>query len=133
MANEEPVMFIHGVSSQFKPFGEVNNLDFDQYNQERTAYTVAIPQDTGLTLVISAQYEKGEYIHPLHQLEKEQLVDKETFTILETGYHDELLKQDDVYIQSFAARLRTEINKEEAPAADKNKKLPKTTPFEIER
>ena len=132
LANEEPAMFIHGVSSQFKPFGEVNNLDFDQYSQERTAYTVAIPQDTGLTLVISSQYEKGEYIHPLHQLEKEQLVDKETFAILETGYHDELLKQDDAYIQSFAARLRTEIHKEETPAADKSKKLPKTT-FEIER
>lgn len=132
LANDEPAMFIHGVSSQFKPFGEVNNLDFDQYDQERTAYTVAIPQDTGLTLVISSQYEKSEYIHPLHQLEKEQLVDKETFATLETGYHDELLKQDDAYIQSFAARLRTAIHKEETPAADKSKKLPKTT-FEIER
>ena len=133
LANKEPEMFIHGVSSQFKPFGEVNNLDFDQHSQEQTAYTVAIPQDKGFTLVISSQYENGEYIHPLHQLEKEQLVDKETYTTLETNYHDELLKQDDAYIQSFAARLRTEIHKEEAPAAEKNKKLSKTTTFEIER
>ena len=133
LANEEPAMFIHGISSTFKPFGEVNNLDFDKYDQVRTAYTVAIPQDTGLTLVISSQYEKGMYIHPLHQLEKEQLVDKEAVVTLETSYHDELLKQDDAYIQSFAARLRTEIGREEAPAADKNKKLLKTTTFEIER
>ena len=131
--NKEPEMFIHGISSTFKPFGEVNNLDFDKYGQVRTAYTVAIPQDTGLTLVISSDYEKGAYIHPLHQLEKEQLVDKETVATLETGYYDELLKQDDAYIQSFASRLRTEIHKEETPAADKNKKLPKTTTFEIER
>ncbi|WP_223643401.1 ArdC-like ssDNA-binding domain-containing protein [Planococcus sp. 4-30] len=130
LANEEPAMFIHGVSSQFKPFGEVNNLDFDQYNQERTAYTVAIPRDTGLTLVISSQYEKGDYIHPLHQLEKEQLVDKETFTTLETGYHDELLKQDDDYIQSFAARLRTEVYKEDTPTVGKDKQLFKKNTIE---
>ena len=126
-------MFIHGISTDFKPFGEVNNLDFDQYKEERTAYTVAIPQDTGLTLVISSQYEKGAYIHPLHQLDKEQLVDKETYATLENGYHDALLKQDDDYIQSFAARLRTEIYKEEAPVAEKKKQNLKTNTVEIER
>lgn len=133
LANEEPAMFIHGVSSQFQPFGEVNNLDFDQYKQERTAYTVAIPRDTGLTLVISSQYEKGEYIHPLHQLDKEQLVDKETYATLENWYHDALLKQDEDYIQSFAARLKTEIYQEKAPEAEKKKQNPKTNTVEIER
>ena len=133
LTNEEPAMFIHGVSNEFQSFGEVNNLDFDQYKQERTAYTVAIPQDTGLTLVISSQYERGEYIYPLHQLDKEQLVDKETYTTLENRYHDVLLKQDEDYIQSFAARLRTEVYKEEATATDKDKKISKSNTLEIER
>jgi len=133
LTNEEPAMFIHGISTDFKPFGEMNNLDFDQYKEERTAYTVTIPQDTGLTLVISSQYEKGAYIHPLHQLDKEQLVDKGTYATLENGYHDALLKQDDDYIKSFAARLRTEIYKEDVPAVDKKKQNLKTKIVEIER
>ncbi|MDJ0332674.1 ArdC-like ssDNA-binding domain-containing protein [Planococcus sp. S3-L1] len=129
----EPVMYIYGISTELRPFGEMNNLDFDQYKQEQIAYFVAIPSEGKETLLISSQYEKGEYIHPLHQLEKEQLVDKESVATLETNYHDELLKQDDAYIQSFAARLKTEIHKEEATATDKNKKLSKINTIEIER
>ncbi|WP_298830051.1 ArdC-like ssDNA-binding domain-containing protein [uncultured Planococcus sp.] len=133
LTNEEPEMFIHGISKEFRPFGEMNNLDFDQHNQERTAYTVAIPQDTGLTLTVSSQYEKGDYTHPLHQLEKEQLMDKETYATLENIYHDELLKQDDDYIKSFAARLRKEVSKEDVLPVDQNKQYPKTKTVEIER
>lgn len=120
LSAQEPMMYIYGISTELQPFGELNNLDFDKYKQEKIAYLVAIPRQGKETLLVSGQYEKGKYIHPLHQLDKEQLVDKETYTTLENGYHDVLLKQDDDYIQSFAARLRTEIYKEDAPASEKS-------------
>lgn len=129
----EPMMYIHGISNEFKEFGETNNLDFDKFNQKQTAYTVAFPgNDQGMKMV-SGQYEKGEYIHPLHQLDKEQVVDSSTVTKLETHYHNELLKQDDDFIQGFAFRMRTEIQKEDALAVQQKTERPKTINLELER
>ncbi|ANU28566.1 ArdC-like ssDNA-binding domain-containing protein [Planococcus versutus] len=128
----EPVMYIYGISTELRPFGEMNNLDFDQYKQEQIAYFVAIPSEGKETLLISSQYEKGEYIHPLHQLEKEQLVNKETYQVLENGYHDELLKQDEVYIKNFANRLRADSHKEDSLEFGENKQPPKANNIEIE-
>lgn len=126
----EPMMYVEGISKDFQPFGEANNLDYDQYDLKRIAYTVALPR---VDRVISGSYEKGEYIHPLHQMDKEQLVGKETYAMLESGYHDELQKQDDAYLQQFASRMRAEFSKAAALAPEKKMEQPKIRNFEMER
>lgn len=130
----EPVMYVQGISKDFQPFGEANNLDFDQYDLKRIAYTVALPGvDKEAAELISGSYEKGEYIHPLHQMDKEQLVGKETYSTLESGYHNELQKQDDAYLQQFASRMRAEFSKAAAPVPEKKMEQPKIQNFEMER
>ena len=81
---------------------------------------------------MSGQYEKGEYIHPLHQLDKEHLVSEETVNALETHYHEELQKQDDAYLSGFASRMRAAIYQEEA-AIEKKPVRPRTANLELER
>lgn len=130
----EPMMYIQGISKDFQPFGEANNLDFDRYDLKQIAYTVALPRmDKEAAELISGSYEKGEYIHPLHQMDKEHLVGKETYSLLESRYHDELQKQDDVYLQQFASKLRKEFSKTETLSSEKNIERQKNQNFEIER
>jgi hypothetical protein len=129
----EPLMYVQGISKDFQPFGEANNIDFDQLDLKRIAYTVALPRaEKEAAELISGSYEKGEYIHPLHQLDKAGLVDKETVNTLETHYHNELQKQDDEYIKGFASRMRAEIYREDA-AIEKKMAPHKTTNLELER
>lgn len=130
----EPMMYVLGISKGFQAFGEANNIDFDQYEVRRIAYTLALPGVEKETAeLISGAYERSEYIHPLHQLDKEQLVEKETYKLLESGYHDELQKQDDAYLEQFASRMRTEFSKKPALSYEKKVERPNMQNFELER
>lgn len=130
----EPMMYIENISKKFQPFGEANNIDFDQYDLKQIAYTVTLPRaDKEADELISGAYEKGEYIHPLHQMDKNQMVGKETYKALESGYHNELQKQDDAYLQQFASRMREEFSKAETLSPEKKMERQKIRNFEIER
>lgn len=104
----EPMMYIHGMSTDFEKFGELNNREFE--NLHKVEYTIVLPDEEKGLVTISNFYENNKYIHPLHQLEKENIVDKETYNKLENNWHDVLLKNDEEYIQSVAPKIRSMLN-----------------------
>ncbi|MCZ2260760.1 ImmA/IrrE family metallo-endopeptidase [Sporosarcina sp. G11-34] len=138
---KEPMMFIHGVSTEFESFGQMNNLDLDDYKYAQTEYTVAIPDDEKAMMAISGFYDSERYAHPLHHLDKGNLVDKETYNLLENNYHDVLLKIEDKQIQAFASSIRGKIEKGELDLSpqvndapnNKSQVVSKVQSFEIER
>ncbi|MGM9988794.1 MAG: ImmA/IrrE family metallo-endopeptidase [Bacillaceae bacterium] len=101
---DEPMMYIHGVSREFEPFGEINNRDLDPHKYADVIYTVVIPEDDKLN-TFSNKYESNNFVHPLHHIEKNELVDKETYSKLEKSWHNVLEKEDNEYINSIAPSI----------------------------
>ncbi len=97
---EEPVMFIHGVSNDFKSFGEMNEYDLTPYKYVDISYTVAIPE-AGELKSFSGKYDKGEYVNPLHHIKNNDLTDKETLSKLEDHWHDFLIKEESKNINQW--------------------------------
>ncbi|MCP3763744.1 ArdC-like ssDNA-binding domain-containing protein [Domibacillus sp. A3M-37] len=110
----EPSMMIHGAMPDFKEFGFVNNADFNKLKFNEVVYTVAIPEGDTLN-VFSNSYEKGEYLHPLDQMEKTG-IDKDIYDKLQTAWDNELFRDEEAYIHSIAPRIRQELNKEDMEA-----------------
>jgi hypothetical protein len=109
---KEPAMMLHGYTTEFKDFGKLNNIDYDELNVTQIKYTIAVPHDEKLHLY-SNYYEKGEYVFPLHQIEKDENFSKDIYSKLESSWNKELAKQDELYINSWANRVRQEVNKSE--------------------
>lgn len=125
---KEPVMLIHQEMDSFKNFGEVNNMKFDELKSEKIDYTVAIPNGENFDFVRSI-YNKNDYAHPLHHMEKNNVVDNDKYSLLEKNYHDVLLNEDKAVFQSLTPRIKQALDKEEKSM---NKKA-KTLEFELER
>lgn len=109
----EPMMAIHKNDEQnaeLKPFGEVNNEDFD--TDESVKYTTVIPKNDELQ-VVSSVFEAGQYAHPLHHMEKNNVVSKEDYNLLENNYHNHLIGNEEKYIKSVAPRIKKALEKEE--------------------
>lgn len=109
---KEPMMLLHGYTNDFKDFGKLNNIDYDELNASEYKYTVAVPHDGELYLY-SNQYTKGEYVFPLHQMEKDETFDKGIYGKLDASWNNELARQDELYINSIAKRIVQEVHKEE--------------------
>lgn len=89
----EPLMLIHNQDIKFKNFGEVNNRDFSSIPSKEIEYTIAIPNGEKPQMV-SGFFDKDKYAHPLHHLEKENIISEKDYELLESNYHKELLKED---------------------------------------
>lgn len=110
----EPSMMMHGAMTDFKEFGFINNGDFSKLKANEVKYTVAIPEGNTLN-IFSNRYKKGDYLHPLHQMEKNG-IDKNIYDKLQTVWINELLREEEAYIHSIAPRIRQELNKEDMEA-----------------
>ena len=75
---------------------------------------MAIPEGDTLN-VFSNSYKKDDYLHPLHQMEKNG-IDKNIYDKLQTAWVNELLREEEAYINSIAPRIRQELNKEDLEA-----------------
>lgn len=79
----EPMIYIHGVSQEFEPFGVGNNRDLELNKNSTVTYTLAIPEGKKLITTFTCTYENDQYVQPLHHIFDKQLVDRETFLKLE--------------------------------------------------
>lgn len=124
---KEPMMHIHGITPEFQSFGKANNIDFYEYKRDQIAYTLVLPDDGKEMTVISGYYKSKDYIHPLHQLDKENMVEKDIYKSLEDNWHEVLISNDDEYITSKANQIRSEIERGELelsmPVNDRNSEL----------
>lgn len=107
---KEPSMLLHGYTNDFKDFGELNNIDYDELNVSEIKYTIAVPHNNELHLY-SNHYSKGEFVFPLHQIEKDEGFNKDVYSKLEGSWNNELAKQDELYINSWADKVRGEVHK----------------------
>ena len=110
---KEPMMMLHGFTDDFKDFGKLNNIDYGELGVNEYKYTIAVPHNDELYLY-SNQYQKGDYVFPLHQMERDETFDKEIYDKLDKSWNRELARQDELYINSVAPRLREEAHKHEA-------------------
>ncbi|OES43357.1 LPD25 domain-containing protein [Domibacillus iocasae] len=130
----EPSMMIHGSMTDFKEFGLVNNADFRELKANEIKYTVVIPDGDNLN-VFSDSYKKDDYLHPLHQMEKKG-IDKSIYDKLQTAWDNELLREEEAYIDSIAPRIRKELSVEAvrpAPAIEHSNRKSKQLAGELER
>lgn len=97
---EEPMMYIHGVTNEFKPFGEANNIDLTPYKFIEQQYTVVIPEDEEL-ITLSAKYDSAMYVHPLHHIKDNQLLDKETINKLDEHWNEQLAKVEQKHLEQW--------------------------------
>lgn len=91
---KEPVMYIHGVSNEFESFGEMNSKDLSPYKYAEVIYTVAIPKDDGKLTTVSGKYDSADYAHPLHHIQKNELLNKESISQLENNWHEHLAREE---------------------------------------
>ena len=82
---DEPLMYIHGMGLGFQQFGTANNHDFSE--DALVAYTIALPDKS----LISGHFDPERTVHPLHDLEKNNKVEKSLLKSLEDCWHDVLL------------------------------------------
>lgn len=82
---DEPLMYIHGKGFGFQSFGIANNHDFSE--DQLVAYTIALPNQP----LISGHFDPERTVHPLHDLEKNNKVEKPLLKSLENHWHDVLL------------------------------------------
>lgn len=113
----EPLMLIHKENENdlyLKPFGEVNNESFEDIDGS-VKYTTVIPNNDELQ-VVSSSYESSEYAHPLHHMEKNNIVSEENYTLLENNFHEHLISEDTKHLNNIAPSIRQALNKEEKKA-----------------
>ncbi|TCI24813.1 ImmA/IrrE family metallo-endopeptidase [Exiguobacterium sp. SH5S13] len=80
-----PLMYIHDKGFGFQSFGVANNHDFN--DDALVVYTIALPDQP----LISGHFDPEKTVHPLHDLEKNNKVEKPTLKNLEDNWHDVLL------------------------------------------
>ncbi|MFI8496622.1 ArdC-like ssDNA-binding domain-containing protein [Peribacillus butanolivorans] len=97
---DDPKMYIHGVSNEFSSFGEVNSQDIERYKYADVIYTVAIPED-GEIKSFSGKYDSEQYVHPLHHIKNNELIDKETILKLEENWHDHLAVEESKHFDQW--------------------------------
>ncbi|MDM5335770.1 ArdC-like ssDNA-binding domain-containing protein [Fictibacillus enclensis] len=112
---EEPMMYIHGVSREFQPFGEVNNYDLEPYKYAETIYTVAYPEN-GEIQAFSGTYESDQYVHPLHYMTQTGLQDPDTVKMLEDQWQQYLEKEQMPDTEKFPAMYPRNPEEVQMPA-----------------
>lgn len=85
---DEPLMYIHGKGLGFQQFGVANNHDFSE--DALVAYTIALPNQP----LISGHFDPEKTVHPLHDLEKNNRLEKPILKSLEERWHDVLLEEE---------------------------------------
>ena len=85
---DEPLMYIHGKGFGFQQFGIANSHDFNE--DALVAYTVALPTQP----LISGHFDPERTVHPLHDLEKNNKVEKPILKNLEDSWHNVLLDEE---------------------------------------
>lgn len=85
---DEPLMYIHDIGVGFHSFGVANNHDFSE--EAIVAYTIALPDHS----LMSGHFNPERTVHPLHDLEKNNKVEKPLLKSLEDCWHDVLLKEE---------------------------------------
>ncbi len=85
---DEPLMYIHGMGLGFQQFGIANNYDFSE--DELVAYTIALPNQP----LISGHFDPEKTVHPLHDFEKKNTLDKSIYEGLENLWHDVLIESE---------------------------------------
>jgi hypothetical protein len=85
---DEPLMYIHGKGLGFQQFGIANNHDFSE--DGLVAYTVALPTQP----LISGHFDPEKTVHPLHDLEKNILLEKPILKFLEDQWYNILLEKE---------------------------------------
>lgn len=89
---QKPMMMLHGFTDDFRDFGKLNNIDYGKLDVNEYKYTIAVPHNDELYLY-SNQYEKGDYVSPLHQMEQDETFDKDVFAKLDKSWNQELAQQ----------------------------------------
>lgn len=121
----EPQLMIHGSSSDFDTFGKVNSRNFYDWKNEDINYTAVYKEDDKLQVVHSS-FDSKDYAHPLHHIEKNNIVSNESYGLLENNYHEALINHESNEFEKIAPRIRAELKKEE-------KSEKKSQSFEMER
>ncbi|WP_251137490.1 hypothetical protein [Exiguobacterium sp. s150] len=85
---DEPLMYIHDKGFGFQSFGVANNHDFAE--DQLVAYTIALPNQP----LVSGHFDPERTVHPLHDLEKNNKVEKPLLKSLENHWHDVLLEEE---------------------------------------
>ncbi len=110
---QTPLMLIHTEQgSNFEPFGESNNQSFDEI-EGLIKYTVVIPKDHEELQVVSSFYESSEYAHPLHHMEKNNIVSEDDYNLLENNFFDHTIDEDTKYLKAIAPRIKAALEQEE--------------------
>ena len=125
---EKPLLMVHGVS-EFKEFGMVNELPFNELSQQKFDYTAAYSTNEGIKLY-SSTFDKNETLTPLHDLEKFEKLPVPELSVVSENWHDYLQRGEDAYLQQVMPRIRQEIQVKEASKtpAKKQRQL-----YEMER
>ena len=85
---DEPLMYIHGKGFGFQSFGVANNHDFNE--DTLVAYTLALPNQP----LVSGHFDPERTVHPLHDLKKNNRLEKPTLKNLEGSWHNVLLEEE---------------------------------------
>lgn len=85
---DEPLMYIHDKGFGFQSFGVANNHDFAE--DQLVAYTIALPNQP----LVSGHFDPERTVHPLHDLEKNNKVEKPLLKSLENHWHEVLLEDE---------------------------------------
>lgn len=85
---DEPLMYIHGKGFGFQSFGVANNHDFSE--DAIVAYTIVLPNQP----LFSGHFDPERTMHPLHDLEKNNMVEKPLLKSLENHWHDVLVEEE---------------------------------------
>ncbi|WP_215190747.1 hypothetical protein [Exiguobacterium sp. s6] len=96
---DEPLMYIHGKGFEFQQFGIANSHDFN--DETLVAYTLALPNQP----LISGHFDPEKTVHPLHDLEKNNRLEKPTLEALEEHWHNTLLEDEKSLFSKRSAPL----------------------------
>ncbi|WP_051829460.1 ArdC-like ssDNA-binding domain-containing protein [Exiguobacterium sp. NG55] len=85
---DEPLMYIHDKGFGFQSFGVANNHEFT--DDTLVVYTIALPNKA----LMSGHFDPERTVHPLHDLEKNNKIEKPLLKNLEERWHDVLLEKE---------------------------------------
>lgn len=98
-------MLIHGAMDKFMEFGYVNNADYDGVEDSEVRYTVALVKDSGDIELVSGKYDNGDFAFPLHHIDKNNLVDKDTYNKLADAWEKAVLSEEENSMQQIQPQL----------------------------
>lgn len=97
---KEPVMFLHGYTTEFKNFGKLNNYDFTKLNAAEIKYTIAAPFHENIYFY-SNFYDNGLYKSPLDQIKNDKEFNKEIYSMLKNSSIKELTRYQKTMERAF--------------------------------